>query len=1547
MASFSTIVPTADIVLDGSKQIQALANQPVGGLDHENAVTQNAIKAGAVPSQLAWARENMGRSDFVNWCEKFVENAFGTTGQYPSAIAAAHAAQQNGTLRTDLANMQPGDKVYYDAAHDNGGYGHAALYNGGGTVVSSAAPHPTPLQGYFGGQLLGYIPQAGGSQAVPGLAGAPLGATVPPSGSGVATTPSSTGSPLDQSPAPQASPSSDGSNAFMDWVSQQGQKAGDVASAVGTGAHDAGNAFMDWVAQQQAPPPTAPDSGQPPPDQGNGDQGQPDAGLTMDAMQPAPDATPPQEPTIDPMSGATGNPLQGVGDAFSALGTAAKPAWNEFTTGSQSGVRPAPITYTDDQLKQAAIDQKGLPIGGYGIPGMSGAAASPIYGTPPEGQGTTATNAAANAAGYGSYGETPLSKVTGLGGALPVLGDIVAGAGMPGGEAGAAEGAIPKVADAVGEAAVPVSSRLAALIAAREQSASEAVATVFKQTYDSAIANGRSVDDAITDGFRASDAIRRPIETTPPPDLGGTATSLPPVVKTIGPERGKLLLQPQDLQGAEGYQAAMDAVQPAATRPVDNGGLIPRPPSVPVTSDGLPPPDIRGDLGVQKVQQGLDMLARQATPIDQTGDTLGLRIQRAFADRNAAANQVSGNALDQIAQQVKAGNILPEEAGAIRDSVNAEAKLGLMAGAPAAAAQKVDETFRPIYDLVEGKTFTDATGQQQPLQNLVDLYAKYKTDADRLAQGPRMASAGVNSVVDAVQGMTGVQKLAGEDWPIVQQADLLRQQAMNGLREDMVQGGLWTQEQANEFVRNAPNYNPVRVAQYFDDMLKPRGSLGSGQGDDLIRGLTETGSPMDTQPALQSAMQSVFQGNIAIQRNAANQAIIQAAKLDPGLAGLIKPVAADEPNMAKAIVTQKATDALDVIRGAKPPTGVGAGPANTITFLNNGQSETWQVPKVLADVANGLTAAQVSGVGKVLGAMNAPIRVMSTVASPTFVLSRAVWNAAFGWFKTGANPLSAIGGMKSAALKDAVYQAYIAAGGGMGHAEVGASAPGIVGKAMQTTGQSLEQMVTRTGGMLIKDKGQTNVGATLGQLFTAAPIKRANEVINMGPRLAEYQRQLAGGATDAEAALAGRRVVTDFSRGGQLTQELSQPMLFLNDHVRGILDVGRTLRDNPASRVRLAVLTGAAVGAYAWNKQFGDQYQDVPQYVRDQNLVFMLPNSQPGDLHYVALPLRNLAAPKIAVDAILGHLDKTSQSDLGQIIWSMIGSASPVAGDYSGPGNAALSYGSSMLGQIPKTAVEEVTNRDFFRNQPIVPQQQIDEHLPPSLQVSPSTSLAARGIGAALGNVPGLAPEASSPKRIDYALQAFTGSGGRLASEGLSTLAGQPANTPPVVGGLLSGINKTSGGQLAQNAYDQRDQGMAQLEQQNRGLYEAFGQLGTAIQPPRGTITYSGVKIPLLPQDELAYQQARIKTLNSFFKNPDTMAKIAAMPLASRQAILNQYMAAANQVATGTVLQSIGATELRKRIEASQAGSTKSDILAGRPPTKPDVSNVRFTAPAA
>jgi hypothetical protein len=95
-----------------------------------NLTTAQATRQ-AVSAQ--WALNQLGAQNYYNLCERFIENAYGTSGQYRSAAAASGSLMSN----TDMADADVGDLVFFRPDASNGNYGHVGIYVGNGEMVSA------------------------------------------------------------------------------------------------------------------------------------------------------------------------------------------------------------------------------------------------------------------------------------------------------------------------------------------------------------------------------------------------------------------------------------------------------------------------------------------------------------------------------------------------------------------------------------------------------------------------------------------------------------------------------------------------------------------------------------------------------------------------------------------------------------------------------------------------------------------------------------------------------------------------------------------------------------------------------------------------------------------------------------------------------------------------------------------------------------------------------------------------------------------------------------------------------------------------------------------------------------------------------------------------------------------------------------------------------------------------------------------------------------------------------------------------------------------
>jgi hypothetical protein len=89
---------------------------------------------------IAWARTQRGTSSWASYCERFVEEAYGTRGQFDTAADAASALAVVGELRRGpITAAPPGSLVYFRPDTVNHGYGHVGLSLGRGRILSALA----------------------------------------------------------------------------------------------------------------------------------------------------------------------------------------------------------------------------------------------------------------------------------------------------------------------------------------------------------------------------------------------------------------------------------------------------------------------------------------------------------------------------------------------------------------------------------------------------------------------------------------------------------------------------------------------------------------------------------------------------------------------------------------------------------------------------------------------------------------------------------------------------------------------------------------------------------------------------------------------------------------------------------------------------------------------------------------------------------------------------------------------------------------------------------------------------------------------------------------------------------------------------------------------------------------------------------------------------------------------------------------------------------------------------------------------------------------
>jgi hypothetical protein len=127
-----------------------------------SASTSQAIQSGADPADLARAKAELGKKEYIGYCQSFVEQATGSGWQGSSATDAWNRAQNK---VQGLQGVQPGDPVYFQ--DPNNPDGHVGIMDQGNNFVSATdnGVEENNLNDWIkltGQTPLGYLPRIGG-----------------------------------------------------------------------------------------------------------------------------------------------------------------------------------------------------------------------------------------------------------------------------------------------------------------------------------------------------------------------------------------------------------------------------------------------------------------------------------------------------------------------------------------------------------------------------------------------------------------------------------------------------------------------------------------------------------------------------------------------------------------------------------------------------------------------------------------------------------------------------------------------------------------------------------------------------------------------------------------------------------------------------------------------------------------------------------------------------------------------------------------------------------------------------------------------------------------------------------------------------------------------------------------------------------------------------------------------------------------------------------------------------------------------------------------
>lgn len=693
------------------------------------------------------------------------------------------------------------------------------------------------------------------------------------------------------------------------------------------------------------------------------------------------------------------------------------------------------------------------------------------------------------------------------------------------------------------------------------------------------------------------------------------------------------------------------------------------------------------------------------------------------------------------------------------------------------ATPRADELIRTEL----GPAVQAAGGESEALAQY--LIHKNNVDVAQAMNAPNRQFSGGFTAADSQQAL---QDLATEMGPqkfkAVEDAAKQVYQFADNLRQDLVSAGVFSQQFAADLKAKYPNWVPTRILDYMDD---PQG-LAVGKSVSLRdRGLhsyTEDGTVRFRENPLQSLIDLAHQTEARALKNAQFQARVNLDKLLP-----------QAQRTLRSVPTTYAPTKAEV----------------TVEGFVNGVKQ-----RFVTDAANAATV-QTPAVAQMPGfiqAVTSVTRALATSLSPAFALVRNPTMDIPEYFiresvRAGGNPLALprivveLAKSYAEALNPVLMakgdpgrraSAFLLAGGGQS---------GMIGNTFAARKQAAQALNSK---YIINVTSVEGAKQLMKDLLTLKPVTGLAERVENAPRSAAFNLAQRRGADQVDAAIAGRTVTLDFGEGGTLAKAINQVIPFFNVGIQGTATLGRAAKENPVGfGVTMATLVGApTIAEQAWNrsdKQRSADYDDVPQYLKDSGLIFMLPADPQTDAQgnrrpqYIYVPLRTWApfvnmARQAAESVIPGGKPQEWQDLLG----AMVGNVSPLRANSIGdvPG--------TLVPPVIGTGAQLADNKDWFRGSTIASKYR-DE------QSTETSKALAKGI-TALAKL--MKPDAEvRPSQVEFTIKDIAGGTGAsaLAASDMAMGAKRPdqrIQTAPVLGGIVGGIVRDQGGEQLRQARD-------------------------------------------------------------------------------------------------------------------------------------------------
>jgi hypothetical protein len=605
----------------------------------------------------------------------------------------------------------------------------------------------------------------------------------------------------------------------------------------------------------------------------------------------------------------------------------------------------------------------------------------------------------------------------------------------------------------------------------------------------------------------------------------------------------------------------------------------------------------------------------------------------------------------------------------------------------------------------------------------------------------------------ALEQELGPEKLA----QVNQAVDGIREWS-DGLLQEARDAGVISQASYDGIKAKNEKYIPLQRLEYLEDQLDelPHGGNSfSVANQDFVRSIK--GSEKAVVDPFEGLVRNAYKAVSLIERNRVAQDMAALAE-KPGFEGQI----------------------IKARPSAEPPPGMGK-----FSVLVDGQKHDYLAPKPVVEAMKGMTRQNADMVTKWAAVSANMLRQGSTGLYAPFIPTNAVRDFASATLvsRVGFNPADWVRGFASYIAKDQSYHDFLESGGSFsGYFE-------------------RNKRLTSTANELTRSKGAKVLRTVTNPIEL---IRVVGESVETAPRLGVFKRSRRMGHPAEMAAMDARDATVDFAKSGSVGQLVNLWVPFLNARTQGTANVFRAFGRNPkrAMLVSAAIIGAPAVATYLNNtRQYKDVWDDIAQFEKDNNwlVVYGRQRDAKGNPKQVVKIRKDEAAKALGntLEAFLSYLDGQGTKTLDTLALQLASNLSPVGFEQNGklaPGE----FASGIAPPLAKVLFEEVSNRNFYTDRPIVPDQL--KNASPYNQYDKNTPEWLKSIGKTFN---------LSPLRIQHVVTTQFGGLGRTA---VTSKSPDPLSfTGQMAADTASRFSGARGGEQEQRGHQMLDQ----LQQQD------------------------------------------------------------------------------------------------------------------------------------